>query len=197
MYPKNEPNNSWFGRRENVKKKSINALLINPLVFRYKRPRTFVFGLKLFPISETDQPVPFPRGGWFLATSALTSCVAPLEEFTSLRQPVKGGNTTLITISRTKLLHETARLHSPRPTWLQTPFSWIFVSFFHRLRLSVSFKWNKMSDEQLREGSLWEFSEYCAVWRYLISQNFVGRETIRSQIVTTHIIILSYLATVW
>lgn len=52
-------------------------------------------------------------GGSVRLQQTLTSCVAPLGKFTSLRQPVKGGNTTLITISRAKL-HETT-LRSIQP----------------------------------------------------------------------------------
>lgn len=76
-------------------------------------------------------------GGFLRLQQTLTSCVAPLEKFTRLRQPVKSGNSTLITISRTKLFMrphggEFSR-RGPRGS-TRTPFSRIFVSFYHRLR---------------------------------------------------------------
>jgi len=53
-------------------------------------------------------------GGSVRLQQTLTPCVAPLGNFTSLRQPVKGGNMTLITISRTKLHETTLRSIQPR-----------------------------------------------------------------------------------
>lgn len=100
-------------------------------------------------------------GGSLRLQQTLTSCVAPLEEFTSLRQPVKGGNTILITISRTKLLHETARLHSPRPTWLRAdPF---FLDLRIILPSSTTLCQFRMKQDVRRAATrrLWEFSEYC------------------------------------
>lgn len=141
-------------------------LLINPLVFRYKR---YLF---LWAQAFSDQRNYYRSGrcrslvvgGSLRLQQTLTSCVAPLEEFTSLRQPVKGGNTTLITISRTQLLHETTRccIHPGPRGSARTPF---FLDLRIILPSSTTLRQFRMKQDVRRaitgRESLWEFSEYC------------------------------------
>lgn len=120
-------------------KRKAHILLMNPFLATKVRER-FYAGSDLFGGNESTESIDgsLAVGGFLRLQQTLTSCVAPLEEFTSLRQPVKSGNSTLITISRTKLFmrpHGGEFSHKDPRGSTRIPFSRILVSFYlHRLR---------------------------------------------------------------
>lgn len=146
---------------------------------RDRRGSGRLFLHRLSPIGETTggRCRSLVVGGSLRLQQTLTSCVAPLEEFTSLRQPVKGGNTTLITISRTKLHETTRRCIHPDPRGS------VPGPFFLDLRIILPSSTTPPRQFRIKQDvrraarePLWEFSEYCVTVWYLIIQNFVGEE---------------------